>query len=195
MRKTSKAAVAFLLPALLVAQSTTLRLQVLEGEGAVYRPGSRVRNPVVVQICDEVGRPLAGAPVSFQLPQDGASGVFSNGLNTDLVLTGKDGNAAAPTVRWNRTPGAVFIRITTQQNGRRAGTLVTQQLSDERQSAAPARHDKPRSRWILIGILAAGAGVAGFATGRRGTATMAGAVESQPPAVQIGAPVIAIGRP
>ena len=70
-----------------------VQLKVLEGEGTVYRTGSRAARGLTVLVTDESGKPVADAAVSFRLPDEGASGVFSSGLKTEVVTTGPDGRA------------------------------------------------------------------------------------------------------
>src|SRR5512138_458911 len=84
-----------------------LRVRMLEGEGQVFATGSRAAHPVSVQVTDETGKPVAGASVSFHLPDDGPGGAFPGGMHTDIAITSDDGKATASTVIWGRTPGPV----------------------------------------------------------------------------------------
>jgi hypothetical protein len=59
-----------------------IQLRVIEGEGAVYAPGSRATRGITVQVTDETGQPLEGVAVSFRLPEEGAGGTFASGLRT-----------------------------------------------------------------------------------------------------------------
>ncbi len=68
-------------------QVAILQIRVIEGEGAVHLPGARSSRPIAVEITDETGRPVAGAAVSFHLPEDGPGGAFVNGLRTEVVIT------------------------------------------------------------------------------------------------------------
>jgi hypothetical protein len=56
--------------------SVIVQLKVLEGEGTVYRTGSRATRGLSVLVTDETGKPVANAAVSFQLPGEGATGTF-----------------------------------------------------------------------------------------------------------------------
>lgn len=185
-----------LLPALAGAQALVLEIRTLDGEGAVQPAGGRVRAPFAVLVMDETGRPVEGAAVTFRLPEEGASGVFSNGLKTEVMRTGPDGRATVREVRWNRVPGPVRIRITALKDQARAGTVVTQYIatSPARSASRSSLLSHAHRRWLRIAVVAGGAAAVGFAVGytREGTAT--GQAAPAPP-VKIGAPSISVGRP
>jgi hypothetical protein len=177
--------------------SVIVQLKVVEGEGTVYRTGTRATRGLTVMVTDENGKPVENAAVSFRLPDEGATGVFSSGLRTEVVTTGVNGQATVWGMQWNKTPGPVEIRITTVKDQARAGMVSTQYLSD---AIAPkaggegtfsASH-KGRTKWVLIAAAAGGA-VAGLAFGR----SKSPAAASTPAAVatSIGNPSIIIGHP
>jgi hypothetical protein len=205
-----KSAPALFLPLLLAAQSTILQIQVVQGEGAAHAAGSRVSAALSLKIADELGRPVKGALVSFRLPDDGPTGLFANGLNTEVVMTGEDGAAFLPTVRWNRLPGPFYIRIAAVKDQSRAGTAVSQYLTD----ASGGSHNgpgpvldkplvrapsgwKPRNKWVVIGLLAAGAAGVGFTTGwTAGPKSQPQKTPAPAPVpLQVGSPTISIGKP
>lgn len=115
-------------PVLLAAQTTGLRITVVAGESAQHVAGSRVSKPLTIQVSDEVGRPVADSRVSFQLPGDGPSGVFANGLRTELAITDAMGRAAVRTFQLNQIAGALSLRITVAKDGARAGVIVRQNV-------------------------------------------------------------------
>ena len=134
-------ALVLVFPCLAMAQIAVLQIKVLEGEGAVHPAGARVAHPLTVEVTDETGHPVAGAAVSFQLPPEGPSGLFSNGLRTDLVLTDATGRASIHSVQLNRTGGQFRIRITAVKEQSRAGLVSTQYIGEnhpESASRAPA---------------------------------------------------------
>jgi hypothetical protein len=188
---------ALLLPVSLAAQGTLLQIRVIEGEGAVHQPGSRSAG-FLVQVANEVGKPVSGAVVSFRLPDDGASGAFANGLASEIVTTGADGRASPSPIRWNRLTGALEIRVTAIKDGMRAGTVVAQYLSGAapapgRTQAAPVARPTPRhgkGRWIIVAVVLAGAAGAGFAAGRNGSVSAPARA-----GVDIGIPSVSIGKP
>jgi hypothetical protein len=135
-----------------IAQIASLQIKVLEGEGAAHTAGAHVSRPLTVQVMDDMGQPVAGAAVSFQLPPDGPSGLFSNGLRTDLAITDTAGRATIQSIQLNRTGGQFPIRITavkqlTRDLGEglhavvqaRGGIVVFQYINDDRPTpVAPA---------------------------------------------------------
>jgi hypothetical protein len=178
--------------------SVIVQLKVLEGEGTVYHTGTRATRGLTVLVTDEAGKPVVNAAVSFRLPEEGASGVFSSGLRTEVITTGPDGRATVWGMQWNKTAGPVEIRITAVKDQARAGLISTQYLSD---SVAPkaggegvfsASH-KGRAKWILIA-----AGVGGAAAGvlfARSRSTSSGLSSVSSTGIMIGSPSINIGHP
>ena len=175
-----------------------VQLKVLEGDGAVYRTGSRANRGLTVLVTDETGKPLEHAAVSFRLPEEGPGGVFSSGLRTEVVTTGPDGRATVWGMQWNKTAGPVEIRITAVKDQARAGIISTQYLSDALVPKAggegvfTAPH-KSHTKWILIAAVAAGGAAVGLAFGRS-NGSQAG-VASGPAGVMIGNPSINVGHP
>lgn len=183
------------LPLLLAGQTAILQIRVVEGDGAVQPAGARVPWVLSVVVTDETGKPVEGAAVSFRLPEEGPSGTFRNGLMTDVVVTGPDGRAALRGVRWNRIPGPFRIRVTAVKDQARAGTVVSQYLSD----APAARKSGPRiaarskRRWLALTAVIAAAASAGFAAGWARNSKGQPAQPASP--VKIGPPTISIGKP
>ena len=178
--------------------SVIVQLKVLEGEGTVYRTGTRATRGLTVLVTDETGKPVPDAAVSFRLPEDGPSGVFNSGLRTEVITTGADGKATVWGMQWNKNSGPVEIRITAVKDQARAGLISTQYLSD---SVAPkaggdgvfSTSHKSRTKWILIA-----AGVGGAAAGvllARGHGASSTDSNTSSTGVVIGAPTITIGHP
>jgi hypothetical protein len=202
MNATSKPAAAFMLAIWLAApvhaQVAVLHIQVLEGEGAMYSTASRSIRPIVIQVADEVGRPVDGATVAFLLPDEEPSGVFADGLKTDVRRTGRDGRVTLTGIRWGKQPGAIRIRITATLGEARAGAICTVHLAEwaeavDPSAPAPALKTGGGAKWLLVAAAAAGAVIGGFAArATNGSAEPAAVVG---PRVQIGPPTITIGRP
>jgi hypothetical protein len=178
------------------SQSLLLQIRTVEGEGAMRAPDSRSGNSLAVEITDEIGRPVPDATVSFQLPEDGPSGVFATGLRTEVAMTDSQGRAAVRNFRVNTLPGPFEIRITAAKDGVRAGMLSRQYIAGI-EAGGRAEAKRSRKKWMVLAGIAAGVAVAGVAAGSGGGAARAPASPPvAPPVPTIGAPVeITIGAP
>ena len=179
--------------------SVIVQLKVTEGEGTVYRTGTRATRGLTVLVTDEGGKPVANAAVSFRLPEDGPGGVFSSGLRTEVITTGADGKATVWGMQWNKNAGPVEIRITAVKDQARAGLISTQYLSD---SVAPkaggegvfsASH-KGRMKWILIAAGVGAGAAAGLLFARSNSSASPGSTTSTT-GILIGSPSINVGHP
>jgi len=168
-----------------------LQIRIVDGEGAVYRIGSRATRGITIQVTDETGKPVDGARVSFRLPESGPTGTFSTGARTEIATTRADGRAAVWGMQWNRVPGPIEVRITAESGQTRAGTVCSLYLSDAPEVASqPARIGPGRShKWIWIAAAVGGAAAAGIA------ATASKAKVTPTPTVTIGTPTITLGHP
>lgn len=180
-----------------------LQVQVVEGEGLTYAPQTRAVKGITVRVTDEVGRPVAGAAVSFRLPEEGASGTFQNNSKTEIAATTADGRASVWGMRWGKTAGAVTVRITAAKGATRAGTIATQLISTD-SSAGPTIANNRRAyqsrggggskKWLWYGLAAAGAAGGGFAAYEmmKGSSTAsAGAISAS--GTTISAPTVSVG--
>ncbi|MFY9728210.1 MAG: hypothetical protein WB579_10290 [Bryobacteraceae bacterium] len=176
------------------AQVAILQIQVSSGEGTVHTLGSRDSRGITVLVTDETGRPVAGAAVSFHLPDRGPSGTFVNGLHTEVASTDDRGRATVHVVQFNRVAGRMEIRIVASKEQARAGTVSFQYIAGDSPGVATAAKQKgrwhPRKKWLIVAAVA-GAGAAGGALalthsspGSASTATLT-----------IGPPSITVGRP
>jgi hypothetical protein len=180
------------------ADPAVLQIRIVEGEGLAYGIGSRATRGITVQVTDEIGKPVEGTTVSFQLPEDGPGGTFSSGAKSEIATTGSDGRANVWGMQWNRTAGAFEVRITALKGQARAGTVCPLYLND----APVSRVERPDSKvgggsshkWLWIGLLAAGAAGASAAALSGGSkGGTAAPVNGGPP--QIGTPTITVGHP
>lgn len=176
-----------------------VQLRVVEGEGAVYGAGTRATRGITVQVTDESGKPVEGAAVSFRLPDEGPSGVFANGLRTEVVTTKPDGRAGIWGMQWNKAAGPFEIRITAVKDQARAGIVSAQYLSDNEAAKAggsgggfqTSHHS--RNKWLLISAAVAGAGAALVFTKSTGASATAPTAAAAP--TVIGNPTVTIGPP
>ena len=167
----------------------------------MHAPGSREARPLTVVVTDETGRPVAAAAVSFHLPEEGPSGLFANGLRTEVVTTDERGRAGAPSLRWNRAAGRLQIRVIASKEQARAGIVSFQFITGienarERGAPTPAA-SRHRAWWIAVAVLGGGAAAAGgVLAARSGPArTPAAAAALITPTITIGAPAVTVGKP
>jgi hypothetical protein len=198
-------------PQLATAQIAILHIQVIEGEGAINVPGSRIAHPLTVEITDETGKPVEGAAVSFHLPEDGPGGTFANGLRTDVTVTDARGRTSLRTLLVNRTPGRLPIRVVASKEQARAGMVSFQYIAESKIGAVAVAGSKStpsvshsKLKWVVLAVLATGGAVAAgtLAAGKSGNAaapamTTAPVSTSTPVSVgiSIGNPTITVGHP
>lgn len=201
MNAFAKFAVFLLLPFCLAAQTSApsapavLTIRVVQDSGPVHAMGSRGASILTVEVIDDAGNPVENAAVSFRLPASGPGGVFSNGLTTEVVITGRDGRAALSRVRFNKTAGPFDIRVTAVKGQVRAGTAIPRQLSTPggAKTAGQAAYHAPRKRFktiLLVAGVAAGSVAAGLAYSRK-----TGSAASSGDSLSVGMPTVTIGAP
>lgn len=182
-----------------LAQVAILQIRVIEGEGAVHLPASRSTRPITVEITEETGKPVAGAAVSFHLPEDGPGGAFVNGLRTEVVITDAHGRASLHGLLANRIPGRFQIRILASKEQARAGTVSFQYVAEPMgRASAPSAAHAGHGKWIALAAAAvAGGAVAARMAGRVAAPNPAAVVPSAPvpPVLGIGTPSITVGKP
>jgi hypothetical protein len=179
---------------LVLAQDIALlNLRIVEGEGAVYAPGSRATRGITVEVTDELARPVPGVAITFVLPESGPTGTFTDGKRTEVAITKEDGRATVWGMRWGKTPGTVELRLHAAKGKVRAGTISTQYLSTQVQSTTSSTSSGHKKKYLILGLAVAGGVGAGMAFGRSSGQS---AVAAAPAAVTtIGTPSITLGRP
>jgi hypothetical protein len=189
------------------AQVAILQIHIIEGEGAVHPPGSKISRPLVVEVTDETGRPVPSAAVSFHLPDDGPTGVFLNGLRTEVSTTDATGRAALHGLVLNRTPGRFLIRVVASKEQARAGVISFQYIAEPRSGAAAASPSRspagPRqgasagghARWLIVAAIVGGGAVAGILGSARKSAGTPAATTPPASTLTIGPPSSTVGKP
>lgn len=174
-----------------------VQLQIVEGDGVTYQPGTRATRGITVLVTDEAGQPVNLASVSFRLPDQGATGTFSSGLRTEVVTTGPDGRAAVWGMKWNDTPGTVQVRITAVKDQARAGIISTQHISEHvaaltagGQGEFKASHGGHKWIWFAVAAAAAGAGAFVFLHSRSSSTA-----NSADAGISVGAPAVIVSQP
>ena len=159
-----------LLPAILI-QSTSLSAQVaqpsgklniviVEGEGAINNVRQRVAREPIVQVEDENRRPVAGAAVTFLLPNQGAGATFANGAQSLTITTDAQGRAVARGLRPNNVNGRYDIRVNASHQGRTGSATISQTNAISAAAAAGGISAKLIAILVVAGAAAAGATVA-----------------------------------
>jgi hypothetical protein len=176
--------------------SVIVQLKLVDGDGAVYRTGTRATRGLTVLVTDETGKPIDMAAVSFRLPDGGATGTFSSGLRTEIVTTGPDGRASVWGMQWNKTPGPVEIRVTAMKEQARAGIISTEYLSDSvavksgGEGVFTASHGGHKWLWAAgVAALAVGGGAAYFLLKKSPAPS-----NTSTAAVSVGTPSVIVGQ-
>lgn len=169
-----------------------LEARVVQGDGQVIHAGAKLPRPLVVEVTDETGTHVGGAYVSFRLPEDGASGIFHNGLRTEILTTDKDGRAALRHMDTGLIAGQFQIRVTVAKGEARAGVVSTQFIAPDSKKHISANHLGvllPSRRVVEAGTLLVAVLAVGYL---RNSSVSAPKVEPIP---TIGTPTVSVGKP
>ena len=135
-----------------------LNIVIVEGEGAINNVRQRVAREPIVQVQDENHKPVAGAAVTFLLPNQGAGGVFANGSRSFTTVTDANGQAVARGIQPNNVNGQYQIRVNASYQGQTANAVVNQTNAI---TAVAAGASAGISTKLIAIIAIAGAAVAG----------------------------------
>ncbi len=141
-----------------------LRIVILEGEGAINNIRQRTAREPIVEVQDENSRPVAGAVVTFTLPDRGASGTFANGQTSMTITTDAQGRAVGTGLHPNNVEGSFQIRVSASHQGRTAAAIISQTNAVAGAAAAGGGSGKV----IAILLVAAGAAAGGVVAATRG---------------------------
>jgi hypothetical protein len=103
-----------------------LSIVIVEGEGAINNVRQRLVREPVVQVEDENRRPVAGAVVTFLLPNQGAGATFANGERSLTVVTDQNGRAEARGLQANNIDGQWQMRVNASYQGQTAVATIAQ---------------------------------------------------------------------
>ena len=135
-----------------------INIVIVEGEGAINNVRQRVAREPIVQVEDENRKPVAGAAVTFLLPNQGAGASFANGAQSLTITTDAQGRAVARGLRPNNVNGQYEIRVNASHQGRTANAVISQTNAITATTAAAGGIS---GKLIAIIAVAAGAVVAG----------------------------------
>ena len=134
-----------------------LHIVIVEGDGAINNARQRVAREPIIQVEDENRKPVAGAAVTFLLPNQGAGASFANGARSLTVTTDSKGQAVARSLKPNNVNGQYQINVNASFQGQTASTTITQTNA---LAAAGAGAGTGISGKLLTLIIVAGAAVA-----------------------------------
>lgn len=163
-----------------------LNLVVLQGQRALNDVRTPTTMMVVVEVRDENYRPLEGATVEFELPQNGPSGSFEGGVRNKTVITNAQGQAFAA-FEPNPEPGRLAIQVRATFGSRTGMVTIMQQNIRARSTTWVSRH---RTIAIAIAVGVASTATAAILTTRRGASS-----PSSKPTVTITSGVPTFGSP
>lgn len=167
-----------------------LRITIVDGDEAILNVRQRVSREAIIQVEDENRKPVAGALVTLTAPRDGASAVFSNGLNNITLTTDESGRAVVRGIRPNSAQGKYAIRVLAVKEGLR-GTAQIQMTNVAAAVAAGGISAK-----VLTFLLIAGAGAAaGTVAATRGGNGAGAAGPGAPPVTTITPGTPTVGPP
>jgi hypothetical protein len=106
--------------------SPHLTIAVLEGEGTVNDFQENLDRQLVVQVRDEIGKPVSGATVTFSVPTSGPSGNFFGVATTRSVTSNAEGRASAGGFRSNSIEGPFQIQVTAVQGNRTGSASISE---------------------------------------------------------------------
>ena len=105
--------------------SDELKIVVLEGEDGVNIVKKKSAVKPVVEVRDKNNLPVAGASVTFLLPNSGASGTFLNGAKSLTMITDSTGRAAVAGLKPAGT-GKFQISVSASHQGHVATASISQ---------------------------------------------------------------------
>jgi hypothetical protein len=141
-----------------------IQIVIVEGEGAINNVRQRVAREPIVQVEDENRKPIAGAAVTFLLPNQGAGATFANGARSLTITTDAQGRAAARGLRPNSVSGKYEIRVNASHQGQTASATISQTNA----LAAAAAGFGISAKLLTILAIAGGAAAVGTVAATRG---------------------------
>lgn len=162
---------------------TGLSITTLEGEGAINNVRQRVNRDSVVQVEDQDHRPVTGAAVTFFLPDQGASGTFSNGSRMLMTVTDNQGRAVARSIRPNSQSGPMQIRVTASFQGLTASSIITQTNAATGPATSSGGGMSKGTKLAIILAIVGGAAAGGIAAATHGGGGSGGSPSTPPPIV------------
>lgn len=168
-----------------------IKINVVQGEGAVNNIRSGIAAPVAVEVRDANGRPVAKAEVIFELPASGPSGAFFGWLRHQTVHSNAEGRAETTGFTPNEEAGKFTIKVTANSGPDTASVSITQTNSTTGGGGGAQAKSGHGGLWKVILIVGAAGLAGGIVAATRGSSTP----PTPPTPVTISAGPITIGGP
>jgi hypothetical protein len=163
------------LTAWLMLAAEAIQVAVLQGDGAIHNIEGKTFVEPVVSVTTPGGAPIAGASVTFLMPEIGPSGILPGGSML-TASTNAEGLATARGFRSNRLAGQWEIRVTVSHQGQHASLRIPQTNAAPLERVERAR---PKRHWIWAAVASSAALGAAVAFG--GADHAASPVPAPPP--------------
>jgi len=159
------------------------KVRILEGDGAINDIRQVLNRAASIVVEDDNHNPLSGVSVTFFLPNDGPSGLFSNGSRVLTVFTDSSGTASSRPIHFNNQIGIMKINVVASVFSQTvSATIMQTNISANgatRSSFVPAtgapklvsRSASHKKLYIVLGIVATGAAAGVFLATRKTTPT------------------------
>lgn len=186
----------------------TLKVNVLEGEGARNSIRNRSAVAPIIEVRDAADKPVVGAEVVFQLPLAGPGGMFNGWLRSQTVRTDEAGKATVTGYTPNTEAGRYNIKVTAT-SGSQAGSAVIAQINVESgaattaaEAAKPGGGSVPRPPaamkkalpWRILGPVIGAAALGGVVAAVRGSKDSPAAAATTPVSISAGAVTVGVPR-
>jgi hypothetical protein len=142
-----------------------LQITILDGEGALNNIKQQTAREPIVQVEDENHKPLAGALVTFTLPQSGPSGTFAGGSTVFSGVTDVNGKVTATALTPNKIVGKYQIQVNARYHNLSAHTSINQSnfMGANVTAAHAAAHAFPLKAVLIVAAVGAAAVATGVA--------------------------------
>jgi hypothetical protein len=105
-----------------------LHVQLVDDPGPA-QPHATSSKGFVIQVTNSNGSPVSGAAVALRLPDEGATGRFSNGLRAWVAYSDNAGIARFPVIQWEETSGDSQLKVTAAKGTSHAALMIAQRVS------------------------------------------------------------------
>ena len=108
-------------------QVSALQIRLADAGNAVVEASSSL-NGYAIMVTDASGLPVSDAAVALRLPDDGATGFFTDGAHSAVAYTDATGVAKFSQLHWGPTLGSVAVRVTAVKGELHAGAIIEQSI-------------------------------------------------------------------